>query len=70
LFVARGWWWSYGEPCTPQAPVQWSLEVDTDTSVVFGPGTATLRRSWVNSYAGWGDWEDDDEDVTLAISLV
>jgi len=55
LFVARGWWGVY-MPCTPDAPVAWSYEVDTETSVAFGTGAATFRRDYIEAYAGWRDW--------------
>jgi hypothetical protein len=69
LFVARGYLWVSGF-CAPEAPLELSVEVDTDTSVVFGAGPATARRGYVEGYAGWRDWISDYEDVTVDISLV
>lgn len=69
LFVARGYWWTYGQ-CTPDAPLGWSLEVDTDSGVAFGAGPATVRRWYMDAYAGWRDWFGESEDVTVTISLV
>jgi hypothetical protein len=69
LFVARGYLGISGF-CAPDAPLELSVEVDTDTSVVFGAGPATARRGYVEGYAGWRDGFSEYEDVTVAISLV
>lgn len=68
LFVARGSWWFSGV-CTPETPLEWSSEVETGTSVVFGSGPATATLVYLNAYAGWRDWVDLDEVVTAPISL-
>ena len=69
FFVARGYVWFSGV-CTPDTPLELTVEVDTETSVVFGTGPATVRRSYVEGYTGWRDWFSDYEVVTVAISLV
>ncbi|MGH2672378.1 MAG: hypothetical protein ACRDHC_05325 [Actinomycetota bacterium] len=69
IFVARGYLWISGF-CAPDAPLELSVEVDTDTSVIFGAGPATARRGYVEGYAGWRDGFSTYEDVTIAISLV
>jgi hypothetical protein len=69
LFVARGYLGVY-QSCTPDAPLAVSIEVDTETSVVFGTGPATVRQSYVEGYAGWREWISDYEYVSVAVSLV
>jgi hypothetical protein len=65
LYVARGWFWTQFD-CTPEAPVPWSAEVDTETSIAFGAGSATLR---MGSYAsdGWSSVDLGRSDVTILL---
>jgi hypothetical protein len=69
IFLARGWWY-FDVVCYPGAPVEWSFEVDTGTSVVFGPGAASIRRWYLTGAAGWGDFAGDDEPVDYSVTLV
>jgi hypothetical protein len=67
LFVARGYW--YVEVgCTPGETIDWSVEVDTETGVAFGAGSATIRNSFSAATDGFREYvfdELDDEVVTL-----
>ena len=54
IFVARVYFYISAE-CTPDNPVEWSVEVDTDTGIAFGSGPATLR-TWYE--VGWDGWRD------------
>ena len=67
MWVARGY--LYDEvTCLPSAPAEWSLEVDTDTGVAFGPGSALFRTFYIYGYDGW-EWSEQDGTDT-AIELV
>lgn len=68
IFIARGYWWTSGD-CTPETPFVRSLEIDTSTSVVFGPGQATGTNWYLSASAGWRDWLRA-EATTGTISLV
>lgn len=68
LFVARGSWNAY-QACTPGSPVPWSMEVDTETSVVFGPGPATWKRWYLSAAAGWNEYFEDENTATLTLQL-
>lgn len=68
LFVARGYLGAYGT-CAPDAPLEWTVDVETETSVVFGAGPATVTRWYTSAYAGWREWVDEYETVTVTISL-
>jgi len=68
MFVARGYVYVYGI-CSPDAPVPWSIEVDTDTSVIFGTGPATFRRYYLDAYAGWHQWFSAYEDEVSSLQL-
>jgi hypothetical protein len=50
LFVARTYVWAY-DACTPDQPVEWSGEFDTETSIAFGSGPAKVRITYVDA---WG----------------
>ena len=69
MFVARAYIWGY-LACTPDAPVVWSSEFDTDTSVAFGAGAAKVRITYEDAYAGWRDglerYDGPTADVTLS----
>lgn len=69
VFVARGYWYA-AIPCTPDAPVPWSMDVDTETSVVFGAGPATSRRYYLEAYAGWHTWFGTYEEEVSSLQLV
>jgi hypothetical protein len=69
VFVARGYWYA-AIPCTPDAPVPWSMDVDTETSVVFGAGPATSRRYYLEAYAGWHTWFGKYEEEVSSLQLV
>jgi hypothetical protein len=69
VFVARGYWYA-DTPCTPDAPVPWSMDVDTETSVVFGTGPATSRRYYLEAYAGWHTWFGTYEEEVSSLQLV
>jgi hypothetical protein len=68
MFVARGYWYAY-IPCTPGAPTPWSMEVDTETSVAFGAGPATIRRTLLDAYAGWRNEYYTTETVVASLQL-
>jgi hypothetical protein len=69
VFVARGYWYA-DIACTPDAPVPWSMDVDTETSVVFGAGPATSRRYYLEAYAGWHSWFAAYEEEVSSLQLV
>lgn len=69
VFVARGYWYA-AIPCTPDAPVPWSMDVETETSVVFGAGPATSRRYYLEAYAGWHTWFGTYEEEVSSLQLV
>lgn len=69
VFVARGYWYA-AVPCTPDAPVPWSMDVETETSVVFGAGPATSRRYYLEAYAGWHTWFGTYEEEVSSLQLV
>lgn len=54
IFIARGFWW-VGVTCMPGSPVAWSLEVDTDTGVAFGVGSASIVSVFAAVSDGWRD---------------
>lgn len=69
IFVARAW--LYGEGvCAPDEPLEVSIEVETETSVVFGPGIANASMHHIDAYAGWDEYvnlsDDDSEPITLS----
>jgi hypothetical protein len=43
IFLARGYNEVYDLFCLPGASIQWTIEVDTSTGVIFGPGDARVR---------------------------
>lgn len=69
FFVARGSF-ALEVGCIPGAAEQWSIEVDTETGVAFGPGPATVRTFFEFGTDGFRDFIDDvsvpDEQVTLS----
>jgi hypothetical protein len=65
LFVARGSFWTQ-VGCMPEAPVSWSVEVDTETAIAFGAGSAALRMgSWASD--GWNSVDLGRSDVTIQL---
>lgn len=59
MFVARGY--AYADiPCIPGDPVAWSLDVDTDTGIAFGEGSARLTHS------AWA-WDGFEEYVEVVV---
>jgi hypothetical protein len=59
LFVARGWV-SVQIGCVPGEPVEWTVDVDTDTGVAFGDGSARL------AYSAWA-WDGFESYLELAV---
>jgi hypothetical protein len=68
VFLARGYWYA-SSACAPDAPIPWSIEVDTETSVVFGTGPATSRRYYLEAYAGWHAWFGTYEEAVSSLEL-
>jgi hypothetical protein len=56
LFVARGFW-AAEVACSPGAPVAWSVEVDTETGVAFGTGSALIRNGFTFSTDGFREFD-------------
>jgi len=54
IFIARAYVF-VSAVCTPDSPSAWSIEVDTQTGIAFGPGQALLRTWYENGYDGWRD---------------
>ena len=69
MFVARGYVTAY-EVCSPDAPVPWSSEVDTDTSVIFGTGPAMFKPYYLSAYAGWHQGFETYEIEVSSLQLV
>jgi hypothetical protein len=65
LYVARGWFWTQ-VVCMPGAPVAWSVEVDTETSIAFGPGSAAVRMG-SRASDGWDSVDLGRSDVTIQL---
>jgi hypothetical protein len=69
FFVARGFF-GLEVGCIPGVVEQWSVEIDTDTGVAFGPGPATVRTFFEFATDGFADVIEDetlpDEQVTLS----
>ena len=68
LFLARAYTYHY-ETCVPDTPTTWSIDVDTETSVVFGPGPAVLRTFYEFATDGWRDDVYTDDVPNDAITL-
>jgi hypothetical protein len=68
LFVARGSW-GVGVVCTPDSPVEWSFDVDTDSGIAFGPGRALVRMFWGYATDGWHDYVSVDQPPDVTITL-
>ena len=68
LFIARGGWYAY-EICTPDDPVELSIEVDSYTSVAFDAGAARSKIWYSNVWAGWRESVSHDTE-TATVSLV
>ena len=68
IFIARAFF-SFFATCTPDSPVEWSLELDTDTGIAFGPGPALLRNWYESAWDGWRDYTYtyDVPDVTITL---
>jgi hypothetical protein len=65
LFVARGSFWTE-VGCMPEAPVAWSVEVDTETSIAFGAGSAALRM-FSSASDGWDSVDLGRSDVAIQL---
>jgi len=68
LFVARGYF-SLFAVCTPGTPAEWSIEVDTDTGIAFGPGSAVMKSWYEGAFDGWRDgiYTEDVPDATITL---
>lgn len=67
MFVARGYFWVYAV-CTPETPTAWSREVDTETGIAFGAGSALARTWYVFAYDGFRNYaEDEGSDTTIQL---
>jgi hypothetical protein len=67
LFIARGYWGTQ-IVCTPDGTNEWSVEVDTDTGVAFGAGSAQVKYSFVYASDGFREFtsaELEDETIQL-----
>ena len=62
LFVARGYVFA-PISCVPGDPVEWSVDVDTETGVAFGEGSARM------TYSAWA-WDGFEGYVELAVGEV
>lgn len=69
FFVARGGFF-IGVACTPGGPIDWSVEVDTDTGIAFGTGAAVVRTFFEFGTDGFRDFVEDDDvpDEPLTLS--
>jgi hypothetical protein len=70
LYVARAYFWVSGD-CVPGQTNEWSIELDTDTGVIFGTGTARVRTYYEQAGDGWREYVytnglPTDETVNLA----
>jgi hypothetical protein len=68
IFVARVFI-AFSVACTPGPPVGWSWEVDTDTGIAFGPGTALLRSWYEQAGDGWRDSSFTNSIPDVSITL-
>jgi hypothetical protein len=68
IFVARVYLYFYAV-CTPDSPAHWSVEVDTDTGIAFGPGPAVIRTLYEVGWDGWAPYiyPDDVPDATITL---
>jgi len=69
IFVARAYFY-LSAVCTPDSPTQWSVEVDTETGIAFGPGPALMRTWYETGYDGWRDFvyrDDLPQDDTIVL---
>jgi len=66
LYLARGYTGLY-EPCEPGDPVEWSVEVDSETSYAFGAGDSRLTY-WAMASDGWR-WVQLADREKVAITL-
>ena len=65
IFLARGWLEADDLYCLPGSTNDWTVEVDTDTGVVFGAGDARIRWGSI-ALRDFNDWVDvTPEDPTL-----
>lgn len=60
IFVARAYV-SFSLECTPNIPAEWSVEVDTDTGIAFGSGSASVRTWYEVAWDGWRDYLYNEE---------
>ena len=65
-WVARGYVYLVAA-CLPGASSPWSLEVDTNTHVAFGPGSALLRQWSQWGSDGWTYIEAEGTDTTIEL---
>lgn len=68
IFVARGYF-SFFAACSPGSPATWSVEVDTDTGIAFGPGQALVRTWFESAWDGWRDAIVPREFADVTITL-
>jgi hypothetical protein len=69
IFVARGYLYLEAV-CTPGAPAEWSAEIDTETGIAFGPGSASVVSSYQAATDGWRDnvFDEDVADETITLT--
>lgn len=68
LFVARAYWY-VGMACQPDGVVQWSVEVDTETGIAFGAGSALVRLFYGFATDGWRDYVERYAGTETTIQL-
>jgi len=68
IFVARAYFYVYVE-CTPDIPAEWSVEVDTETGIAFGSGSASVRTWYEIAWDGWQDFLYNEEVPTDSSSI-
>jgi hypothetical protein len=67
MFVARGYVSAY-TVCTPGATPTWTSEVDTDTGIAFGAGSALFRTWYMFAADGFRQYvEQDGTDTTIQL---
>jgi hypothetical protein len=68
IFVARGYVFLEAV-CTPGATTEWSAEVDTETGIAFGSGSAVLVSFYEAATDGWRDTVFDEDVANETIAL-
>jgi len=67
MFVARGYAYAY-TVCTPGVPGSWTNEVDTETGIAFGAGSALFRTWYMFAADGFHEYvEQDGTDTTIQL---